>query len=178
MASLIKLVKKMEARGQGVPSHARDSVTETQFKLMNQVLLDQEVGTIFTRYGIPALTKLQFHMISRIDDTTLFFSQNLKKHDNYGEFCLKGKLNWAKNVNEEREAPFQTIIASMNQQYCVYIALAIWLEVSLTEMPWAEASPYVFSFKNDMRVPEGAIKAKAFTQKILHQLFKDREEFA
>jgi hypothetical protein len=139
---------------------------------MNQVLLDQEDGTIFTRYGIPALTKFQFHMILQIDDTTLFFSQH------YGEFCLKGKLNWAKNVNEECEAPFQTIIASMNQQYCVFIALAIWLVVSLTEMLWAAASPYVFSFKNNMRMPEGTTKAKAFTRKILHQFFKDREEFA
>jgi hypothetical protein len=36
----------------------------------------------------------------------------------------------------------------------------------------------VFSFKNDMRMPEGTMKAKAFTQKILHQLFKDCKEFA
>jgi hypothetical protein len=71
MASLLKTVKRMEARGIGKPSEARDSISETQFRLMNQALLDKD-ASIFEKYGIPALTKFQFHMISRIDDSTLF----------------------------------------------------------------------------------------------------------
>jgi hypothetical protein len=40
---------------------------------------------------------------------------------------------------QECEAPFQTLIGSMNQQYCIFIfiALGIWLEASLTAFPWA-----------------------------------------
>jgi hypothetical protein len=111
----------MEARGIGLPSEARESISKTQFHLMNQVLLDKE-ATIVDNYGIPCLTKFQFHMISRIDGSTLFFTNNLKTHNNYPKFCLKAKLNWAKNVNEERQAPFHILIGSMNQQYCVFLA--------------------------------------------------------
>jgi hypothetical protein len=127
---------------------------------MNQVLLDKDASKIEI-YGIPALTKFQFHMILQIDDSTLFFAHHLKLHNNYSQFCLKARLNWAKNVNEERQAPYQALTGSMNQQYCVFIAfLGVWLETSLSTFPWAAASLYVFSFKNDERVPEGAIKSK------------------
>jgi hypothetical protein len=177
MASLIKQVRRMEARGIGKPSEARDSISEIQFRLMNQVLLDKD-ASIVEKYGIPALTKFQFHMISRIDDSTLFFANHLKPHDNYPDFCLKARLNWAKNVNEEREAPYQALIGSMNQQYCIFIALGIWLEASLNAFPWAATSPYVFSFKNDHRVPDGATKSKAHVQRTLHVVFKEHDEFA
>jgi hypothetical protein len=177
MAALIKQVKRMEARGIGKASEARESISETQFRLMNQVLLDKD-ASIIENYGIPALTKFQFHMISRIDDSTLFFAHHLKPHDNYETFCLKARLNWAKNVNEERQAPYQALIGSMNQQYCVFIALGVWLETSLSEFPWAATSPYVFSFKNDERVPEGAIKSKAHIQRTLHMVFNDHDGFA
>ena len=177
MAALIRQVKRMEARGIGRPSEARESISETQFRLMNQVLLDNE-ATIVENYGIPCLTKFQFHMISRIDDSTLFFTNHLKTHNNYPEFCLKAKLNWAKNVNEERQAPFQALIGSMNQQYCVFLALGVWLEVSLEKFPWAATSPYVFCFKNDDRVPEGAIKTKKHIQNTLRAVFKDHADFA
>ena len=177
MASVLNQVKRMEARGIGKPSEARDSISDSQFRLMNQVLLDKD-ASIVEKYVIPALTKFQFHMISRIDDSTLFFANHLKPHDNYPEFCLKVRLNWAKNVNEEREAPYQTLIGAMNQQYCIFIALGIWLEASLSAFPWAATSPFVFSFKNDHRIPEGAIKSKAHAQKILHVVFNDHEDFA
>jgi hypothetical protein len=145
---------------------------------MDQVL--HKEGTIVENYGIPCLTltKFQFNMISQIDDSTLFFPNNLKTHNNYPEFCLKAKLNWAKNMNEEQQAPFQAIIGSMNHQYCVFLALGVWLEVSLREFPWATTSPYVFCFKNDNRVPEGAIKTKAQIQKTLRAVFKDHADFA
>ena len=177
MASLLKQVKRMEARGIGKPSEARDSISETQFRLMNQVLLEKD-ASIVEKYGIPALTKFQFHMISRIDDSTLFFANHLKPHDNYSDFCLKARLNWAKNVNEEREAPYQAVIGSMNHHYCIFIALGIWLESSLTAFPWAATSPYVFSFKNDERIPEGAVKSKAHAQRTLHEVFKEHDDFA
>ena len=116
-------------------------------------------------------------MISRIDDSTLFFASHLKPHDNYPSFCLKARLNWAKNVNEEREAPYQAMIGSMNQQYCILIALGVWLEASLNAFPWAATSPYVFSFKNDHRIPDGALKSKAHAQSTLRTVFNTHEDF-
>jgi hypothetical protein len=75
MAALISQVKQMEACGIGRPSEAQESISETQLCLMNQVLLDKE-ATIIENYGIPCLTKFQFHMISRIDDSKLFFTSH------------------------------------------------------------------------------------------------------
>jgi hypothetical protein len=80
-------------------------------------------------------------------------------------------------VNEERQAPFQALIGSMNHQYCVFLALGVWLEVSLQEFPWAATSPYVLCFKNDYRVPEGAIKTNAHIQNTLRAVFKDHADF-
>jgi hypothetical protein len=57
MAALIKQVKRMEARGIGKPSEARESISETQFRLMNQVLLDKD-ASIIENYGIPAHTSM------------------------------------------------------------------------------------------------------------------------
>jgi hypothetical protein len=167
----------MEARRLGVPSEARESISEIQFRLMNQVLLGKEDSSIIDRYGIPALTKWQFHLISRIDDLSLLFCEHLLPHNNFPEFYLKGWLNWAKNVNEERQAPFQTFLASMTHDFCLFIALAVWLEVSLRELPWAMDSPYLFSFKNDESIPGGALKGKAHIQRVLNQLFKEHDEF-
>jgi hypothetical protein len=78
----------MEACRIGKPSEAQESISETQFHLMNQVLLDKEAATIVDNYGIPCLTKFQFHMISQIDDLTLFFTNNLKTHNNYPAFSI------------------------------------------------------------------------------------------
>ena len=50
--------------------------------------------------------------------------------------------------------------------------------MSLEKFPWATTSPYVFCFKNDDRVPEGAIKTKKHIQNTLRAVFKDHAEFA
>jgi hypothetical protein len=90
MASLIKQVKRMEARGIGKPSEAQDSISETQFCLMKQVLLDKD-ASIVEKYGIPALTKFQFHMISCIDDSTIFFAHHLKPQQQLSSFLFESK---------------------------------------------------------------------------------------
>jgi hypothetical protein len=48
-----------------------------------------------------------------------------------------------KNVLEERDAPDQNIIGSMDRQYCILLALAIFLEV-WTEAGDGLANPYLF----------------------------------
>ena len=50
---------------------------------------------------------------------------------------------WSKNVLEERDAPDQNIIGSMDRQYCILLALAIFLEV-WTEAGDGLANPYLF----------------------------------
>ena len=76
----------------------------------------------------------QYHMIARIDDTCQIKMTNLKIHTNFN-FALKVKLNWSKNVREHRDAPWQTVLPSADQQYCLHLSTALWLEMFLDVSP-------------------------------------------
>jgi hypothetical protein len=97
------------------------------------------------KYGMPALMNFQFHLIARIDDTTQVILEHICTHDNF-ENALKTRLNWSKNVQDERDAPWQIVLASMNPVFCVIISLGVWLELNMRTHPDAAASPYVFAF--------------------------------
>jgi len=48
-----------------------------------------------SKFGIPALNNLQYHLIAKIDDTTQIKMENVKAHPTF-DFCVKVKLNWSK----------------------------------------------------------------------------------
>jgi hypothetical protein len=123
---LIKSVKKKEVRGQGAPSQARRSIKDAEFRRVVELLKDEEEDSIIKKYGIPAMMAFQFHMIARIDCSTQVLISNLRPHEHF-TFCLKVRLSWSKNVLEERDAPFQAVIASKDPTYCVHLTLALWL---------------------------------------------------
>jgi hypothetical protein len=54
-----------------------------------------------------------YHLIARIDDSTQVMMEHLRAHDNF-DFALKCRLNWSKNVEEERDAPWQLFIGCMD----------------------------------------------------------------
>jgi hypothetical protein len=56
-------------------------------------------------YGLPAMLNFQFHLVARIDDATQVLIDNIQVHDTFSSNCLKTRLNWSKNVQEERDAP-------------------------------------------------------------------------
>ena len=103
--------------------------------------------------------KYQFHMIARADDTMNVLLENIQAHPRF-PFCLKTKLNWSKNVREERDAPWQIVMGSNDSSYCVIISLAIWLEIYFLECNYSSDSPYLFAFSPDCRFPEGANPGK------------------
>jgi hypothetical protein len=157
---LIKYVRKQEVRGQGAPSQARRSITGAEFRQVIRILKDEsEENNIIWKYGIPAMMNFQYHLISRIDCATQVLCENIKAHDNF-DFVLKTKLAWSKNVNEERDAPWQHVMASMDPVYCVHLSLALWLELYAESNPTAPLTPYVFAFSDDTRVPEGGEENK------------------
>ena len=110
-------------------------------------------------YGVPASMCLQFHMIARIDDTMHITMENVRKSPMFS-FLLQVKLNWSKNVREERDSPWQIMLPSMNPLYCVYINLAIWLEVFISSFAHALLTPFLFGFSSDTRDPQGAELSK------------------
>ena len=94
-------------------------------------------------------------------------------HDKFSH-SLKVRLNWSKkNVNDERDSPFQLVLGSMNHIYSVLWSLGLSLKLSIKQP--AMESPYLFSFCDDFRIPEGRQKAKSMIQSFLTKMFKRRE---
>ena len=118
----------------------------------------------------------QLHMISRIDCATQAMCNNLKKHDQF-DFALKSKLEWSKNVMEERDAPWQAVLASNDHAHCVHLSLGLWLELYDESSPIAPLTPYLFAFSDDTAVPNGGVKAKATVQNIYRSDIFKRPEF-
>lgn len=167
--SLIKRVRKKEARKQGVKSQAQRPILSPEFVALHELLSqydgarrngNQGGRVCWKRYGISAMVNFQFHLIARVDDTTQLVLEHIRVHDNFPN-CLKTRLNWSKNVNDERDAPWQIVLGSINPVYCVLCSLALWLELNLKSNPVAMSSPYVFCISDDIRVPGGGLKSKA-----------------
>jgi hypothetical protein len=173
---LIKRVKKKEVRKQGVAPQSRRSMTEREFRLLHSVL--QKYGgdnDIIWRFGVPALVNYQFHLIARIDDATQILLDHVRVHNSFSN-ALKTKLNWSKNVTEERDAPWQIMMGSMDATFCVLVSIGLWLEISLCRIPNAMLSPYLFCFSDDTSIPSGGQKGKVLVQTLLQKVFK-LEEF-
>ena len=173
--NLIRRVKKKEVRKQGVLSKAKRPLTEAEFRKMQNILQNHNKFNFIWRYGLYSLTNFQFHMIARIDDTTQVLIDNIQVHDSFPN-ALKTRMNWSKNVTEERDAPWQIVMGATDTMFCVLTSLALWLEMHFRWNPNALLSPYVFSFTNDITVPAGGKKSKEIASNAFTRIFK-MEEF-
>ncbi len=128
-------------------------------------------SSIVWKFGMPALIDFQFHMNARIDDTTQVIMEHVRVHDNFEKNALKTRLNWSKNVQDKRHAPWQIVMGSMNPVFGLLISLGLWLELNLHLNPTAIASPFaVFAFSdNDVTVSLGGQKAKEMAQNMFGQ---------
>jgi hypothetical protein len=151
---LLKAVKKKEVRKQGAKSQVRHPMVGKEVESMHKLLLgagndDRRTTTShassWKQYGISAIVNFQFHMIARIDDSTQVVLEHVQVHDKFSH-SLKVRLNWSKNVNDERDAPFQLVLGSMNHVFCVLWSLGLWLELNLKLYLPAMESPYLFCF--------------------------------
>ena len=171
IGALISRVKKKQTRGLGRPSQVRREIKEPEFRHMLNVLRTD--NNFITRYGYPALLVMQFSMIGRVDDACKWSAQNLKQHELFPDIALHCRWNWSKNVIDETDAPWQILLGSMDPDYCVFVNVGMFLELHLSTTPGSTLSPYVLSFSNDHRVPQGGDKAKARAQRVFRQLFRN-----
>lgn len=180
--ALIKRVKKKEARKQGAATKTKRPMQDDEFVAMHEILkkmgdaVDDAGRTTsyaasWQRYGLRALVNFQFHLIARVDDSTQVVLDHVRVHDHFAH-CLKTRLNWSKNVMDERDAPWQIVLGSIDPIYCVLCSVGLWLEINLDMYPPAMNSPYLFCFCDDIRIPEGGHKAKGKIQRILTKMFK------
>ena len=118
----------------------------------------------------------QGHIIARIDCVSQWQKVLFQPHDIYPEFAVKAQLSWSKNVNEERDAPWQIVLESNNPVNCVFISLAIWLELYLTTQQQI-LSPYVFDFSGDFTIPGGGDKTNDFVANTLQDKVYNSDQF-
>jgi len=171
---LIRYIARQEVRGQAAPPQTRPAATSVEFRRTHEILRGEGTNDM-ERYGIPAIMNYQYHMIARIDDTAQAFVENIKAHDRFPTFVLKGKLNWSKNVLEERDAPWQIVLASNDPLHCVHLSMGVWLvEKYLESSPQALLTPYIFTFWDEIAVPAGAMKSKRTVQDISESAFSTK----
>jgi hypothetical protein len=165
---LIKDMKRKEVRKQGRPSQARRALKDDEYRHLIDLLRASVDGDTRTIYGIPALVSFQFHMLARVDDACHWTTEHLRPHTRFPEQAVRVRLHWSKNCNEERDAPWQTMLGAMNTYYCVMINVGIWLEVSLASAG-AGLNPHVFGFANDF---VGGDRAKNWAQAVCRELYR------
>jgi hypothetical protein len=98
------------------------------------------------RYALPVFLVFQYNLIARMDDTTKFRIENLTQCHDF-DFILKGRLNWSKNVQEERDALSQILLGAIDPQYCILRGLAINLEPFI-ESGEGALTPLAFGLSN------------------------------
>jgi hypothetical protein len=147
----------------------RQPLTLAEFQSVVQALKAEGDSTL-AKFGVPAQMCLKFHLIAQIDCVCQFQQDNLKAHERFPLQALKVKLNWSKNVLEERDAPWQTILGSIDPVFCVLLNLSLWLEISS-----CRHSPYIFNFSEDITVPSGGVKAKNFVMDVLRVILRALE---
>ena len=167
--NLIRVIRKKEVSGLGVPSRATRDLTSTEFESIMDIIenrMTNEENMVF----LSAYFKYQYNMIARVDDTAKLKQCNLKVFHQYPDFGLNTRLCWSKNVMEERDAPIQVLFGSFDSRYCPLIGLGTWLEYHLTIYP--EPHELVFAI-HGLSSPD-SIKAHASYE--LNKIFK-RDDF-
>ena len=125
ISQFMNALKVKQVRNLGQPSRARRPLTQKEFcKIIGLLRLDESPEKC---YGLPAYFLFQYHMMARVDDVSHMKLDNLKPHLDYS-FVLLSKMNWSKNIYEERQTPDQILFGSMDAKNCVLLALAIHFE--------------------------------------------------
>jgi len=171
ISNLIQSIKKKEARHRGVKSTARRPLKESEYRSVLGIARNHANHVV--RYGIPALLSIQTSLIGRVDDVTQWKKMHFKSHSTFPLFAAQARLNWSKNVNEERDAPWQILLGSMDADFCILLNVGLWLEVHLQQRAGASLSPYVLSFSNNHSIPAGGQRAKETAMNTMREIFND-----
>jgi hypothetical protein len=119
-------VKKEEVRKTGKKSSARRSLQHRKFK-QSLAILERDPDPI-KRFLAPCVNKVHYNLIARLDDAMELEFEDIKPNLHF-PFLLLVHMCWSKNVNEERDAGKQILLGLMQREYCILLALAMYLEV-------------------------------------------------
>jgi hypothetical protein len=100
---LLKAVKKKEVQKQGVKSMTQRPMVGKEFQSMHKIL--RETGSDGKGTSTYASSWKRYGICARIHDSTQVIIEHIRVHDKFAH-ALKARLNWSKNVQDERDAPF------------------------------------------------------------------------
>lgn len=124
---LIAVVKKEEVRGQGKKSSADRPFEPEEFATSIKMLARCEDE--LDRVLYPCLFSFQAHMIARLDGTCKLQKIHFRTHPDY-DYILQTRLPWAKNCSDDRQAPWQIVVAGDDWELDVHLLFALFLETA------------------------------------------------
>jgi hypothetical protein len=100
-------------RKQGKKSMARHGLITAEFE-QTLDLLEENNDMIKKKFMVSNAARFQYYaMVTRIDGTTHFKEADLKPNLRF-DFALLAQMCWSKNVMQERNAPDQIMLGSMD----------------------------------------------------------------
>lgn len=147
----------------------------TQEEFRNALTILSDIGTFQCKYRYTAMLKYQYHLIARGDDISNFRLLDVKGHSDarYQYFALQTQVRWSKNVLEERDCPDQLFLGSMNTDFCLLLALAVYLESWLGN----SLSERIFLFGDDTDEKKTPKRIKETYSRALKREIFDNPEF-
>lgn len=157
---IIKDVKLAEVRQQGRTSNAKRDIKRHEYRKLVELLCESSVPGhkhFELASKMTAMLKMQFHIIGRTDDICNMKTSGLKSHEKFPDTALQMKVSWSKNVRDERQCPDQLLLGADDTDFCVLLALACFMESSLTD---GSSQDFLFcnSIKRDYIVDSLEIK--------------------
>jgi hypothetical protein len=122
----IKRVRKEEVRKTGKKSSARRRLHHNEWVQTLRIL--ERSDDRKKRFLTPCVMKVQYNMIGRLDDAMELEMEDIHPNLQF-PFTLLIQMCWSKNVHDERDVGEQILLGSMNRDYCVLLALALFLEI-------------------------------------------------
>ena len=169
VSKAIAHIRKLEVRGQGVKSKAKRDMTLPEFK--KTITLLQAEGNWKLAYRFTAMMKTQFSLIGRGDDISHMETKNISSHNRF-DFALTTQMKWSKNVREERDCPWQILLGAMDPDFCILLALSIYLE---DWMGSGDGMNSRFMFADGIEDSDANKSKKAYATALRDKVFKHEE---
>ena len=166
-------LKQLEVRQEAVPTRAKRPLEHEEYRAIINCIrkrVDHSVCNISTHqkhYALAAMMLWQYALIGRLDDAaqtkTFALFPNLRFPD-----ALEGQLTWSKNILEERQAPHQILLASMESELCLFIALSNHLEGWIALNGGVMPSDFMFVIGgNGLNPTSSKSAARAYLMRVL-----------
>ena len=167
---MIKRVIKHEVRHEGVSSKARRAFDYKEYlelcKLLRRKGFKTESsildGLRYTR--LLAMLNLQWQLMARMDDMINLKFESICTNLLF-PFACNVKMRWSKNITEEREAPDQLILGSLEENICPFLTMAMYIETSAEAGELLSSDGHVF----------GGVKSRHGIRRLFDVLVSDAE---